>query len=483
MPELIDAIDLDSAPQRSSFERGQFTIRPSDALHAKPSTILFGLPLVNAALHDVAVALVERASRAEQSIIQFVNAHCINTLRRSKTYSRALSQAAALLPDGSGLSIAAKLAGTSFEANLNGTDLFPILCEEAARAGQTLFLLGGKPGVPDKVVSRMRAKGYQTGFAGCHHGYFDESETQALIDQINRSGATILLVGMGVPHQEIWIAKHRGQINSPVILGVGGLFDYYSGAIARAPAILRKMGCEWVWRFLQEPRRLGRRYLVGNLHFLMHAARWAAEQRGIPLLASKIAKRVLDLALALTALIAASPVFIAAALAIKLEDGGPVFFRQTRIGAGGKPFRMWKFRSMGTDAEARRKDLLALSERDSMCFKMKRDPRITSIGRLLRRTSLDELPQLFNVLRGQMSIVGPRPALPQEVVAYEHRAWARLSGQPGLTCTWQVSGRANIPFAEQVELDIDYLEQRSIRKDLSLIMRTVPAVLSGDGAY
>ena len=177
------------------------------------------------------------------------------------------------------------------------------------------------------------------------------------------------------------------------------------------------------------------------------------------------------------------PLFAALCLLITLDDRGPVFFRQTRIGAGGKPFRMWKFRSMAVDAEKRRAELLAQSERDSTCFKMKRDPRITRVGVWLRRLSLDELPQLFNVLRGEMSIVGPRPALPQEVLTYDGRALQRLHGAPGLTCSWQVSGRAEIPFAQQVEMDIAYLEQRSLTRDIALIAKTVPAVVSGRGAY
>lgn len=138
---------------------------------------------------------------------------------------------------------------------------------------------------------------------------------------------------------------------------------------------------------------------------------------------------------------------------------------------------------MAVDAEARRQRLLAKSEREGVCFKMQLDPRVTSVGRWIRRLSLDELPQIFNVLRGEMSIVGPRPALPQEVIAYDCRALNRLNGAPGLTCSWQVSGRADIPFETQVELDIDYLETRSFFGDLKLIARTVPAVVSGRGAY
>jgi lipopolysaccharide/colanic/teichoic acid biosynthesis glycosyltransferase len=194
-------------------------------------------------------------------------------------------------------------------------------------------------------------------------------------------------------------------------------------------------------------------------------------------------KQVLDHALAAVALLIAAPLFLLVMLAIKLEDAGPVFFRQTRIGLGGKPFRMWKFRSMVVDAEARLAAIRAQSERDGPCFKMKQDPRVTRVGAVLRRLSLDELPQLLNILSGDMSLVGPRPALPSEVLSYSPAARERLAGKPGLTCTWQVSGRANIPFEEQVELDVAYLRTRSLMTDLVLMLRTIPAVLTARGAY
>lgn len=194
-------------------------------------------------------------------------------------------------------------------------------------------------------------------------------------------------------------------------------------------------------------------------------------------------KHASDRALAAIALLVAAPFFLLVMLAIKLEDGGPVFFRQTRIGDRGKPFIMWKFRSMVVDAEARLATIRAQSDRDGTCFKMKHDPRVTRVGAILRRLSLDELPQLLNILSGQMSLVGPRPALPREVLTYTPAALQRLGGKPGLTCTWQVTGRANIPFEQQVELDVAYLRSRSLLTDLLLIARTIPAVLTARGAY
>lgn len=468
---------------RLSFARGRFEVLPDDALTAIAPTRLFGLPLVNQSAEQAAEAIVARADAGQASNIQFINAHCINMLRTDPGYARALGQADTLLPDGSGLSLAARLAGQKIAANLNGTDLFPLLCRAAAARNIGLFLLGGRPGIAQAACETMRAAIPGLRIAGVQHGYFAPEDEDAIIRAINASGAGIVLVGFGVPRQEIWIARMRARLDAPVLMGVGGLFDYYSGRIPRAPLMLRRTGLEWVWRFLQEPRRLGRRYTIGNVMFLGRAIAHAWVARGQAERYAKASKRTLDLAIALTALVLLGPLFAAICLLITLEDRGPVFFKQTRIGKNGKPFRMWKFRSMCVDAEARRAALLAKSERDGVCFKMKRDPRITRTGSWLRRLSLDELPQVVNVVRGEMSIVGPRPALPQEVLCYDDRSRERLMGLPGLTCTWQVSGRANIPFEQQVELDIDYVRRPSVARDLWLIMRTVPAVLTGRGAY
>lgn len=197
-------------------------------------------------------------------------------------------------------------------------------------------------------------------------------------------------------------------------------------------------------------------------------------------------KRGFDLIASGMALVFLAPLFAVAALLIKLEDGGPVFFGQTRVGKDGRTFRFWKFRSMCVDAEAKREQLrAALAEcgEDSVRFKMVGDPRITRVGNFLRRFSLDELPQFFNVLKGDMSLVGPRPPLPEEVAEYGQREMRRLEVEQGLTCIWQVSGRSLIPFEGQVELDIEYIETRSFWLDLKLLLKTVPAVLAGRGAY
>jgi exopolysaccharide biosynthesis polyprenyl glycosylphosphotransferase len=185
------------------------------------------------------------------------------------------------------------------------------------------------------------------------------------------------------------------------------------------------------------------------------------------------------------ALLLLSPALAACALAIRLdrEAPGPALFRQIRVGRHGRPFAIYKFRTMRDDAETLLADLQALNEHDGVLFKLRSDPRITRVGRILRRYSLDELPQLVNVLRGEMSLVGPRPPLPSEVAAYPEDMRRRLVVKPGLTGLWQVSGRADLPWEEAMRLDIRYVENWSLTLDLIILMRTASAVMRTSGAY
>jgi exopolysaccharide biosynthesis polyprenyl glycosylphosphotransferase len=193
-------------------------------------------------------------------------------------------------------------------------------------------------------------------------------------------------------------------------------------------------------------------------------------------------KRAMDIIGAGILLLLLAPLFLAVAAAIKLNSRGPVFFRQTRCGLHGRRFTLLKFRSMVDGAASLQSELLARNEVSGPVFKIKRDPRITAVGRFLRKTSLDELPQFINVIRGDMSLVGPRPPVPSEVAKYEPWQRRRLSVLPGITCTWQVSGRSEIPFERWMELDLAYAANWSVTSDLMLLARTIPAVLSGRGA-
>jgi lipopolysaccharide/colanic/teichoic acid biosynthesis glycosyltransferase len=280
---------------------------------------------------------------------------------------------------------------------------------------------------------------------------------------------------------------------------------------------LREIGLEWVWRLLQEPGRMWRRYLVGNPLYLYRVWRecrgqhrtsplaqlprslrnsrldrlrtrvTAASRRGLWRYTSRvtdIVKRLIDIATTAILLLLLTPLFLFVAMAIRLESPGPVFFRQIRVGCHGQTFAMWKFRSMYIDAEQRKATLEQDNEmQGGVIFKLKQDPRITRVGRAIRRLSIDELPQLWNVFKGDMSLVGPRPALPSEVSQYSLDDRGRLDTRPGITCTWQVTGRSDIPFDEQVMLDIEYIQNQSVKNDLKLLVKTVPAVISGRGAY
>ncbi|MFJ6412495.1 sugar transferase [Terribacillus saccharophilus] len=195
-------------------------------------------------------------------------------------------------------------------------------------------------------------------------------------------------------------------------------------------------------------------------------------------------KRIIDVFLSLIGLIFLIPVLLIIAVLIKIEDrNGPVIFKQVRIGKDGKTFEMYKFRSMVSNAEDLLEHLLDKNEASGPLFKMKEDPRVTKIGKFLRKTSTDELPQLFNVLRGEMSLVGPRPALPREVESYNSYAHQRLKVRPGLTCYWQVKGRSNLGFEQQVELDLEYIQTMSLITDLKLIFMTIGVLVGSKDAY
>ncbi len=194
------------------------------------------------------------------------------------------------------------------------------------------------------------------------------------------------------------------------------------------------------------------------------------------------AKRLFDVLGAFVVLIATTPLWLATALAIKLDSRGPIFFVQPRCGRYGRVFPFLKFRTMVMDAETRKDALSAFNERSGPVFKMERDPRVTRVGRILRKYSIDELPQLLNVLAGHMSMVGPRPPVPGEVERYELDHRGRLSMRPGITCLWQVSGRNQIEFEDWVKLDIEYVERWSLLLDFQILLATVPAVVSGRGA-
>ena len=433
------------------------------------------LALADATQDEAVTALLS----GRYKVAHFINAHCCNVRAKDARYKVALNRADILLPDGVGVSMAGNMTGTKLAANLNGTDLVPALARKAALMSKSIFLFGGKPGTAKAAAQALMQIAPGLRIAGTRDGYGDAVDPTAVVNDINASGADIVLVALGVPMQELWIDRYVTDLKVQLCMGVGAAFDFLAGNVARAPFWIRNARLEWVWRLAMEPRRMFGRYVYGNAAFLARALvrTFQTSKKGA------IAHRVSDIAIASTALVALSPLLIGTAIAIKLDSRGPALFRQTRVGKDGKHFSMLKFRSMYTDAEARQAKLLASSDRDGVCFKSKRDPRITRIGRFIRRASIDELPQIINVLRGEMSIVGPRPALPREVALYPARAMGRLAVKPGITGIWQVAGRADVSFDKMVEMDLTYASTRNLLLDYILILLTFRAVVSGRGAY
>ena len=498
---------------------------------APPLLHFWGVDIVNTSMAEALDWIEQRIRQKQKALLAFVNPDCLNIAYTHKAYRDILQAAERVLPDGIGINIGCRMLNESLLANINGTDMFPRLCERAAQAGHRLFLLGGLPGVAELAAQAMQQRYPELIIAGVHDGFFDREQDAQVIEIINNLDVDMLLVGFGAPKQELWLARYREQLQATVCLGIGGLFDYYSGRIARAPVWMREVGLEWIWRIIQEPGRMWKRYIIGNPLFLYRV--WLQRQQGskahsalaeesikpmssdvqsellrrysrVPYFKGQISlrlqvkrllwltvirgtylvKRIIDIVASLMLLITLMPLFIVIMLLIYLSSPGSVFYKQTRVGRWGKLFTLWKFRSMYPDADTRLKEMTAQNEMTGgVIFKMKNDPRIIPIGRFIRKASIDELPQLWNVFKGDMSLVGPRPALPSEVNQYSLQDRQRLEAIPGITCIWQVSGRSDIPFPQQVQLDVEYIQSQSLLLDLKLLLRTIPAVLLSRGAY
>lgn len=253
----------------------------NEATEAGPLFELLGLKIDNITMSE-AIGLIRRhLAQQSKSAIFFVNPDCMNKMVTDRAYREALNSADHIFPDGIGLVIAGKMLGTPLRENINGTDMLPFLCEMAAAENRSIFLLGGKPGVAEQAAETI-GKNYGVTVAGVMHGYFDrEQESPEVIETINRSGASILLVAFGAPLQEEWIARYRNELQPPILMGVGGLFDFFSGNIQRAPRWMREIGLEWVYRIMQEPGRMWKRYVIGNPLFLYRVMKWKLVSRSI----------------------------------------------------------------------------------------------------------------------------------------------------------------------------------------------------------
>lgn len=239
-----------------------------------PDLTILGVDIWNTTMQNAIDMIVEKARSRPMSLVAFVNPDCLNKSVENPDYRRLLKRADAVLPDGIGVKIAAGFQNVDVRENINGTDMFPRLCRRAAEEDLGIYLLGGRPGVADAVAERMTGEVPGLRISGTHHGYFERgSEEAEVVRGISESSADILLVAFGVPRQEFWLDAHWSELGVGVGLGVGGLFDFYSGRIPRAPEAVREMGLEWVWRLAQEPGRMWRRYVVGNPLFLSRSWR------------------------------------------------------------------------------------------------------------------------------------------------------------------------------------------------------------------
>ncbi len=251
-----------------------------DLNHASETLNLFGLDIANIDMKTAVSRIETSIAEKKKKSVFFVNPDCLNKMSSDREYFRILKNASLIFPDGIGLTVAGKLLNTPLKENINGTDMFPYLCRMASSRDYSLFLLGGKPGIAEKTAQNIEST-YKVRIAGTSHGYFDNADQHnSVIEQINRSGAEILLVGFGAPSQEKWITAHMHRLNPSILMGVGGLFDFFSGNINRAPVWMREVGLEWVYRILQEPGRMWRRYVIGNPLFISRVIRWKFMEKG-----------------------------------------------------------------------------------------------------------------------------------------------------------------------------------------------------------
>lgn len=258
--KTLDAATLYSTPAALSMEEERA---------ATDTFRLFGVRVNNTTMEQAVTHAAECSKTNIKSNLAFVNADCLNKAWNNETYRKTLNNFDRVYADGSGIKLASIIRGWALLDNVNGTDMFPRLCQALAEQGTGVFLLGGRPGVADACAETMQARYPGFKVAGVMHGYFSQDDNDAVIQRINESGAGVLLVAFGAPNQEFWIASHSHRLAPAVRIGVGGLFDFYSGRISRAPLWMRRLGQEWIWRLMQEPARMWRRYLLGNPLFVL----------------------------------------------------------------------------------------------------------------------------------------------------------------------------------------------------------------------
>lgn len=471
---------------------------------------LFDIEFDNLTRNEILKNIKTSVDKQLKKTIYFINADCLNKSQNEPVYKHVLQKGDYILAEGSGINIACNILNNPLKENLNGTDLFPYICSLAQKQSYKIYLYGAKEGIAKRTKIELLKKYKRLQIVGVHHGYVKTQDIPKLIQEINQSRADILFVALGSAIQELFIENYKSHINVKLFLGVGGLFDFYSKSIKRAPLFIREIGFEWTYRMLQEPQRMWKRYIIGNPRFLYRVYQYKKNSNknilienylenydehtfdykyksflwNFKLNCSSIFKRLMDIFISSMMIVLFFPLFCLLGLIITIESKGSVIFCQNRVGLKGKIFKMYKFRSMIIHASRLQEKLLNKNEsKDGVLFKIKDDPRITKIGKFIRKTSIDELPQLFNVIKGEMSLVGPRPPLESEVELYSIEDRKRLDIKPGITCIWQVSGRSNIPFKQQVLMDKKYIKEHGFFYDIIILLKTIPAILFSKGSY
>lgn len=450
----------------------------------------------------------------QNHLMVFADATTVSRCSQDADLFAVLQNADLLIPRGRGLNLGLNLLGEHQAPTLDSTLLYDHILLELEHRGKPIAILCRDDAQATKMLSQLAAR-YPHLKSTVHTlAQPQDCDWTKLTDTLADSGAQALIVALESPAQELALRHLGWRLRLPLTIAMGlplfAALEELTSSAGKFNTLLRKLSRKR-WSVAIRP--------LSYLRFLWSAAKfklWRDEQlntslRGVNdvlrssnnqarLVRLQIAirsyiwklrcrmqrslKRAIDIAGASVGLLMLSPLLIPVMLIIKATSPGPLFYSQIRVGYRGKTFRMWKFRSMYIDADARKAALEAQNEMaGGVIFKMKNDPRITPIGRLIRRLSIDELPQLYNVLSGEMSLVGPRPALESEVAQYPVLARARLEAIPGLTGLWQISGRSDLPFDKQILLDTTYVHTQSASNDIKLIAKTIPAVLSGKGAY
>ena len=242
-------------------------------LQDTPTFKVFGVEIHNVTMNEALANIADTITKRAKKTVFFANAHTLNLSYDNADFRELLNKVDYLLPDGSGIEVACRHAGIRRKGNINGTDMLPLLCEQLAASGKSIYMLGGEEGIAKSAIANMKKRFPTLRIAGTHNGFFDKSNCADVIADINHSQADIVLVGMGQPLQEQWVAEYRDQLETPVVMAVGGLFDFYAEKVSRAPLWLRELGMEWTWRLIQEPGRMWKRYIIGNPLFLLRIRR------------------------------------------------------------------------------------------------------------------------------------------------------------------------------------------------------------------